>query len=86
MQRRYYRVRPEFSCLPRFLRDSKMTDGIWIANELYTPKEKNKYFAPDNMFDMIIVDVKHIYYFFGARFYSKDFTGGEEYEGEEYER
>lgn len=69
----YYRVKPEYDNLRKFNRKKRTWEGIWIGNELYTPKElekiakrsipvETKYFEP--------VEVKktEIYFFFGARF------------------
>lgn len=71
--RKYYRVKPHYDGLPRFKRDSHVTDGLWIANELYTTAERNKFFAPDCMFDIVKVSPHNTYWFFGARFYDKDY-------------
>lgn len=48
----YYKVKPEFD-------QKKRRDGsILIANELYTPREKERFNISD----------KAVYFFFGARF------------------
>lgn len=73
MKREYFRVRPKYDCLPRFLKDSQQTDGAWIANELYTKGELAQYFAPANMFVRELLSTHNIYWFFGARFYDKDY-------------
>lgn len=73
MMKTYYRVKPEYDALPRFNRDKASTDGLWIAGELYTANEKDQFFAPNNMFDQIRVSSHNTYWFFGARFYDKDY-------------
>ena len=67
----YYRVKPENDNRRRFKvhRGGGLEiDGIWIANELYTPKEISRYPGGVAMCDPVNVSKKQVYFFFGARF------------------
>lgn len=58
----YYKVKPEFD-------QKKRRDGsILIANELYTPREKERFNISDKAVDPVQVSRKAVYFFFGARF------------------
>lgn len=58
----YYKVKPEFD-------QKKRRDGsILIANELYTPREKERFNILDKAVDPVQVSRKAVYFFFGARF------------------
>ena len=58
----YYRVRKEYD-------QHKRNDGdILVQNELYTPKEKERYNIPDKCLEIVEVKKTDIYWFFGARF------------------
>ena len=58
----YYKVKPEFD-------QKKRRDGsILIANELYTPREKERFNISDKAVDPVQVLRKAVYFFFGARF------------------
>ena len=58
----YYRVKKEYD-------QHKRSDGnILVQNELYTPKEKEKYNIPDKCLETVEVKKTDIYWFFGARF------------------
>lgn len=47
----------------------KRIDGsIYVANELYTLKEKEKYNIPVAYYDTIEISKSKIYFMFGARF------------------
>lgn len=47
----------------------KRSDGsIYIANELYTPKEKEKYNIPIAYYDTIEIPKSKTFFMFGARF------------------
>lgn len=47
----------------------KRIDGsIYVANELYTLKEKEKYNIPVAYYDAIEIPKSKIYFMFGARF------------------
>lgn len=43
-------------------------DGILIANELYTPKERERIANSNRYFEEVEVSKKKVYFFFGARF------------------
>lgn len=58
----YYKVKPEFD-------QKKRRDGsILIANELYTPREKERFNISDKAVDPVEISRKVVYFFFGARF------------------
>lgn len=58
----YYKVKPEFD-------QKKRRDGsILIANELYTPREKERFNISDKAVDPVEISRKSVYFFFGARF------------------
>ena len=46
----------------------RIDNSIFIANELYTPKEKEKYNIPESYYDVISIPKSKIYFMFGARF------------------
>ena len=83
----YYRVKPECDQKPR-IRVSRrgykrVRDGIFVANELYTCGELNKYDIPwDKVYDIVervVIPKNTVYWFFGSRFeYGK---GPTTYEG-----
>lgn len=59
---KYYKIKREYD-------NRKRKDGsVYIANELYTEKEKEKYNIPLNYCDIVEISKKKIYFFFGARF------------------
>ena len=71
----YYKVKPEHDNKNRFkfARGGGLTiDGIYVKNELYTPKEISKYLDGVTMCDRVEVKKNKIYWFFGARFESKE--------------
>lgn len=58
----YYKVKPEFD-------QKKRRDGsILVANELYTPREKELFNISNNAVDPVEISRKAVYFFFGARF------------------
>lgn len=58
----YYKVKPGFD-------QTKRRDGsILIANELYTPREKERFNISDKAVDPVQVSKHSVYFFFGARF------------------
>ena len=58
----YYQIKPEFD-------QKKRRDGsILIANELYTPREKERFAISDEAVDPVQVSKRSVYFFFGARF------------------
>ena len=76
----YYRVRPECDQLPRLknhkLRIKRVPDGIFVANELYTCGELNKFYIPwDKVYDIVervIIPKNKVYWCFGCRFEMKE--------------
>ena len=72
----YYRVRPECDQMPR-IRVSprgykRVRDGVFVANELYTCGELNKYDIPwDKVYDIVervSIPKNKVYWSFGCRF------------------
>ena len=58
----YYQVKPKFD-------QKKRRDGsILVANELYTPREKERFAISDEAVDAVQVSKRSIYFSFGARF------------------
>jgi hypothetical protein len=51
---------------------NRMPDGIFVANELYTATELNKFYIPlaqvNDIFEEVIVKKTETYWFFGCRF------------------
>lgn len=67
----YYRVKPEHDQKTRFAfsRGGGLNiDGIFIKDELYTPKEIKKYLGGCAYCDKVEIPKSKIYFFFGARF------------------
>lgn len=74
----YYRVKPEYDNRAnyRYVGNSNLKikrDGILIAHELYTPRERERLAVKDSAFDKVEISRKKVYWFFGARFAE---TGG----------
>lgn len=68
---KYYRVKPQYDNHPRFKEQTNhklRQDGILIANELYTPRERAQIMNGNWFFDEIEVPKTKTYWFFGARF------------------
>lgn len=67
----YYKVKPEHDNERKFVyagSEYKMKkDGILIANELYTPRERKKIANSDRFFDIVEIPKSKTYRFFGAR-------------------
>lgn len=67
----YYKVKPEYDNYARLKETRKgylVNDGILVANELFTPTERNKMANSDNCFILVNVNKNRTYFFFGARF------------------
>lgn len=69
----YYRVKPEYYNKIRLTRIGHYTqiakyDGVLIANELYTPRERERLLNHDKCFEKVEIKKSKIYFFFGARF------------------
>ncbi len=74
----YYRVKPDMDnrALYRYVGTSNTKikrDGILVANELYTPRERERIANADKFFDIVEIPKNKTYWFFGARF--SDHTG-----------
>lgn len=68
----YYRVKPEYDNRQRFVfvghSNLKVKpDGILIAHELYTPRERERLAVHDKHFVKVEISRKKTYWFFGAR-------------------
>jgi hypothetical protein len=68
----YFRVKPDLDQYPRYkyiaAGQKVKQDGFLIANELYTPGERQKIANAAKYFDRVEVSKKSVYWFFGARF------------------
>lgn len=67
----YYRVKSENDNKRRykFHRGGGLEiDGIYVANELYTAKEIEKYLGGVTMCEKVNISKNKTYFFFGARF------------------
>lgn len=59
---KYYKVKPEAD-------NRRRSDGsIYVANELYTEKEAEKFKLNKAFLDVVEVSKRSVYWFFGARF------------------
>lgn len=59
---KYYKVKQEAD-------NKRRSDGnIYVANELYTEREKEKLNLNEAFLEVVEVSKKSIYWFFGARF------------------
>ena len=58
----YYQVKPEFD------QKNRCDGSILVANELYTPREKERFAISDETVDAVQVSKRSIYFSFGARF------------------
>ena len=59
---KYYKVKPEAD-------NKRRSDGsIYVANELYTEKEAEKFKLNKAFLDVVEVSKRNVYWFFGARF------------------
>lgn len=68
---KYYKVKPEYDNKTRYTWNNKkqgVSNGILIANELYTPAEFRKIANCPAWFDVVEIPKSKIYWFFGARF------------------
>lgn len=68
---KYYRVKPEYDNKTRYTWDNHgrgRSNGILIANELYTPAEYRKIANYAGWFETVDISPKNTHTFFGARF------------------
>lgn len=67
---KYYRVKPEYDNYTKYVwrYNQGVSDGILIADELYTPTEYKKLANYHGYFEEVEISKKKIYWFFGARF------------------
>lgn len=59
---KYYKVKPEYD------NKRRSDNNIYIANELYTEKEVEKYHINKNYCDIVNISKNETYFFFGVRF------------------
>ena len=59
---KYYKVKPEYD------NKRRSDNNIYIANELYTEKEVEKYHINKSYCDIVNISKSETYFFFGARF------------------
>jgi hypothetical protein len=69
----YYRVKPEYDNRQRWVYVGHSNvkikpDGILIAHELYTPRERERIANHEKYFEKVEISRRKIYWFFGARF------------------
>lgn len=72
----YYRVKPEYDQKKRIKNHryfNKMKpDGVFVANELYTAGEIEKFYIPFekfyDYFEHVVIPKNKVYWFFGCRF------------------
>ena len=73
---RYYRVKPEYDQKQRIknhkYRIKRKPDGIFVANELYTAGELDKFYLTleeeKKMFEPVVIPKNKVYWFSGCRF------------------
>ncbi len=71
----YYQVKQEHDNKTRFKfhkGGGLEIDGIYIKNELYTPREIKKYLGGVTYCNTIEIKKSKIYFFFGARFAAEE--------------
>ena len=69
----YYKVKPQYDNKPRFVYAGNSnlkirSDGILIADELYTPRERERVAMKEEFFERVEISRKKVYWLFGARF------------------
>lgn len=67
----YYRVKPQYDNYIRYYERPNHTlkeNGILVANELYTEKERAKIMNGDWFFEKVNINKNKTYFFFGVRF------------------
>lgn len=67
----YYRVKPQYDNKVRYTWNNHrqgVSNGILVANELYTPSEFRKIANCPAWFEKVNISKRNIYFFFGARF------------------
>ena len=80
----YYRVKPEYDQKQRIKNHKyiikRKPDGIFVANELYTAGELEKFYltpAQDNWFEHVVIPKNKVYWCFGCRFAMDDVSSKE---------
>lgn len=76
----YYRVKPEYDQKQRIknhkYRAKRVPDGIYVANELYTAGELDKFYLTleeeHKGFERVIIPRNKVYWCFGCRFAMED--------------
>lgn len=79
----YYRVKPEYDQKQRIKNHKysikRKPDGIFVANELYTAGELDKFYltpAQDAWFERVTIPKNKVYWFFGCRFAMEGYENG----------
>ena len=68
---KYYRVKSQYDNVTRYTWNNHrqgVSNGILVANELYTPKEFEKLANCPEWFEIVEISKRSTYWFFGARF------------------
>lgn len=73
---RYYKVKPEYDQKKRIknhkYRIKRQPDGIYVANELYTAGELDKFYLTleeeQKVFEVVQIPKNKVYWLFGCRF------------------
>lgn len=71
---KYYKVKPEYDNRTRYTWNNlrqRVSNGILIANELYTLKEFEKLAICSEWFEVVEINKRSMYWLFGARFENK---------------
>lgn len=83
---RYYRVKPEYDQKQRIrnhqYKIKRKPDGIFVANELYTAGELDKFYLTleeeQKGFEPVVIPKNKVYWFFGCRFAMEEKKEAEE--------
>ena len=68
---KYYKVKPQYDNKTRYTWNNHhqgVSNGILIANELYTTCEYTRLAMCPEWFEVVEISKRSIYWFFGARF------------------
>ena len=75
----YYRVKPEYDQKQRIKKHKiavkRKPDGFFVAHELYTAGELDKFFLTEKQyswFEEVVIPKNKVYWFFGCRFEVKE--------------
>jgi len=71
----YYKVKPQYDNKTRYTWNNHhqgVSNGILIANELYSPKEFEKLSICPDWVEVVEIPKNKIHWFFGARFENEE--------------